>query len=136
MEEETKKKSVVFPCKAQSMVEACVNGKSHFRLQFCECFNSFPSMCARDQHSQSRLNVSMVFLSLVPAGSLKKLQKQSIVLSLSQLRFDLYWSFPLSVSSSCFPLHRYIFHLPGISSLTSPPLVLYCHRVTVFMQYV
>lgn len=129
-----KKKSVAFPCKAQSMVEACVNGKSHFRLQFSECFNSFPSMCARDQHSQSRINVSMVFLSLIPAGSLNKLQKQSIVLRVSLLRFDLSWSFPLSASSSCSPLHRYIFLLPGISSLTSSPLVFCCHRVIVFMQ--
>lgn len=88
-----KKRSVVFPCKAQSMVEACFNGKSHFRLQFSEYFYSFFSMHAEDQHSQSQLNVSMVFLSLIPAGSLNKLQKQSIVLRVCLLWFDLYWSF-------------------------------------------
>lgn len=74
-------------------------------------------MCAREQHSQSRLNVSMVFLSLIPAGSLNKLQKQSIVLRVSLLRFDLYWSFPLSESSSCSRLH-----LPSAWDLILDPI--------------
>lgn len=102
------------------MVQACVNGKSHFRLQFSECFNRFPSMCARDQRSQSRLNVSMVFLSLIPAGSLNKPQKRSVVLRVSLLGFDLYWSFTLSPSSSL--LSSSSLHLPSAWDLILDPV--------------
>lgn len=121
-----KKKSVVFPCKAQSMAEACVNGKSHIRLQFSECFCSFPSMCVQNQHSQSWLNVSMVFLFLIPAGSLNKLQKQSIVLRVSLLRFDLYWSF--SFECAFLLLSSSSLHLPSawdlILDLITPSFLL------------
>lgn len=131
-----KKKSVVFPCKAQSMAEACVNGKSHFRLEFSECFCSFPSMCARSALTiMAKCFHGVPFLSF-PLAAWTNFR--SGALFWESLRSGLISTglFLWVRLSSCSSLHRYIFLLPGMSSLTSSPLVFCCYRVIVFMQLV